>query len=190
MSQVAAGPGISYAAYLEGEAGSEAKHEFLDGRIFAMAGGTPAHARLGANVPASLSAQLRGRPCVVFGSDLRVRVLETGLATYPDVSVVCGALEHDPEDSNAITNPVVLVEVLSDSTEAYDRGQKFAHYRRIPSLREYVMVSQRERRIERYSANDDGTWTLSEAGPGGEARLESIACVLEVDAVYFDPLAG
>jgi Uma2 family endonuclease len=177
----------TYAEYLAQEGASETKHEFVNGQIYDMAGGTPEHSRLALNVGAELRGQLRGRPCVAFSSDLRV--LATGLATYPDVSVVCGRLERDPEDKNAIVNPIVLVEVLSDSTEAYDWGEKFAHYRRIPSLREYVLVAQRAPRLEVFRRNDDGTWTLHEAGPGERVKLASIGCELAVDEVYANPLA-
>ncbi|WP_437942309.1 Uma2 family endonuclease [Sorangium sp. So ce341] len=179
----------SYAEYLDQERASPTKHEFLNGEIFAMAGGTPEHARLCLSVGAELRAHLRGRPCVVYSSDLRVRVQATGLSTYPDVSVVCGRLERDPEDKDAVLNPIVLIEVLSDSSEAYDRGQKFAHYRRIPSLTEYVLVSQHEPRIEVFHRNEDGSWTLREARAGEGAELQAIGCTLSVDDVYRDPLA-
>jgi Uma2 family endonuclease len=133
---------------------------------------------------------LHGAPCAVFSSDMRVRILATGLCTYPDGSVVFGRLEVDPGDKNTITNPVVLVEVLSTSTEAYDREDKRAHYRLIPSLRDFLLVSQRERRIEQYHRNDDGTWTLRDARAGGNVRLDAIGCEISVDAVYDDPLAA
>ncbi|WP_437916937.1 Uma2 family endonuclease [Sorangium sp. So ce302] len=178
----------TYAEYLDQERASPTKHQFLNGKIFAMAGGTPEHAYLCASVGAELGAQLRGRPCAVYSSDLRVRVQATGLSTYADVSVVCGRLERDLEDKDAALNPIVLVEVLSDSTEAYDRGEKFAHYRRIPSLREYVLVSQHEQRIEVFHRNEDDSWTLREARAGEGAHLEAIGCVLSVDEVYRDPL--
>ncbi|CAN94031.1 hypothetical protein sce3871 [Sorangium cellulosum So ce56] len=179
----------TYAEYLEQERASPTKHEFLNGEIFAMAGGTPEHARLCANVIAEIRAQLRGRPCVVYSADLRVRVQATGLATYPDVSVVCGRLERDIEDKDAALNPIVLVEVLSESSEAYDRGQKFAHYRRIPSLREYVLVSQHEQRIEVFHRNEDDSWTLREARAGEGAHLEAVGCALSVDEIYRDPFS-
>jgi len=178
----------TFAEYLTLEAASETKHEYLDGEIYDMAGGTPDHSGLAVNVTSELHAALRGRPCRVFNSDLRVRVLATGLGTYPDASVICGAFEHDPEDENTAINPVVLVEVLSDSTEAYDRGEKFAHYRRIPSLRDYVIVSQHEPVIEHYTRNDDDTWTLHEVRPPASVQL-TIGCELSVAAVYENPLA-
>ena len=179
-------PRITFAEYLGLERGSPVKHEFLDGRTWAMAGGTIEHAQLAANVIRELGAQLRGRGCRVFTSDLRVRVAATGLATYPDVTVVCGSIEADAEDDNTVRNPIVLVEVLSDSTEAYDRSEKFAHYRRIPSLRAYVLVSQTEARIEVYGRNDDGSWTLHEARPPNAAIIAAVDCRVEVAAVYED----
>ena len=139
----------------------------------------------------ALLAQLRGRPREAFSSDLRIRVLATGLATYPDVSVVCGRMERDPEDANTLVNPVVLVEVLSDGTEAYDRGEKFAHYRRIPSLEEYLLVSQTEPRLELFRRNPDGrTWTLHVAEAGETLDLASVGCLLDVGEIYASALPG
>ena len=180
---------FTFAEYLQRERAGDTKHELLHGEIFAMAGGTPEHARLAMRVGSALGAQLLGRPCEVFSSDLLLRVLATGLATYPDLTVVCGKLERDPEDANTVVNPVVLIEVLSESTERYDRGEKFAHYRRIPSLKEYVLVSQHEPRIEVFQRNEDGTsWTLRVAEASESARLTSIGCELVVDGVYANPL--
>ena len=139
---------LTFAQYLEQERASDTKHELVNGAIFAMAGGTMEHGRLGSNMAGVLVAKLRGRPCAAFSSDVRIRVRATGLVTYPDLSVVCGRLEHDPKDENTIVNPIVLVEVLSDSTEGYDRGEKFGHYQRITSLKEYVLVSQHTPRVE------------------------------------------
>ncbi len=190
MAEPARKLAITFAEYLEQERASDTKHEFLAGEVFAMAGGTPEHARLAIKVGGLLGAQLGGRPCEVFSSDLLVRVLATDLGTYPDLSVVCGRIEVDPDDASCLTNPVVLVEVLSDGTEAYDRGEKFAHYRRIPSLREYVLVSQRQRRIEVFRRNEDASWTLYEAGAGQSAKLASIGCELSVDEVYRSALPG
>lgn len=181
---------VPYAEFVALEEKSETKHEWLDGVIYDMAGGTPLHAGLGASVILALGAQLRGKRCRVFNSDLGIRVLETGMGAYPDASVVCGTLERDPENRNAVTNPRVIVEVLSDSTEAKDRGYKFAHYRRIPSLAEYVMVSQNEPRIEVWRRNAADKWELAEEALAGQtATLTSIECVLSVDEVYADPLA-
>ena len=188
MSELAHKLTYTFAEYLALEAKSETKHEYINGEVFAMAGGTPDHAALAAAVIRLLGTALLGRPCRVYTSDLRIRVLATGLATYPDVSVVCRPFEPDPEDANTAVNPVVIVEVLSDSTEAYDRGEKFAHYRRLPSLRDYLLVLQREARIEHYRRNEDDSWTLREVRATGAVRL-SIGCELSVEDVYRDPMA-
>jgi Uma2 family endonuclease len=194
MGEPAPKPYVSYAEYLELEQKAGKKLEWLDGVVYdmeelGMAGGTPDHAGLMMAVGASLVRQLAGKRCRVFSADLKVRVQATGLSTYPDVSVVCRRLEVDPEDKNAAINPVVIVEVLSDSSEAYDRGEKFAHYRRIPSLQEYVLVSQRSPQIEVFRKNESGKWMFEEAGSGETASLTSIACALSVDEVYANPLA-
>jgi Uma2 family endonuclease len=169
--------------YLAFERTSNVKHEFCDGEIFAMAGGTPSHAALGLAVGSELRFQLTGRDCRAYSSDLRIRVPATGLGTYPDATVICGKSVADPEDENTLVNPVVIVEVLSASTETYDRGEKFEHYRQLPSLRDYVLVSWREPLIEVFR-RDDGSWKRVEARRHGAVRLESIDCSLEVDRVY------
>jgi len=181
---------MTYAEYLAAEERSFEKHEFLDGEVHAMSGGTPEHGALAMAFGAALGSALLGRSCRVFSSDVRVRVKATGLAAYPDISVVCGKLETDDEDPNAITNPVLLVEVLSDSTEARDRGEKAAHYRLIPTLREYVFVSQGRRRIEVYRRNEANRWELFEFEAGAKADLASVGCAIAVDDVYRDPLAA
>lgn len=178
----------TYADYLALEEASNVKHEFLDGEIYAMAGGTPTHAALAAVVSSLLHQQLRGGPCRVFSSDLRVRVLATGLATYPDVTVVCGELAVDPANRDTAVNPSVVVEVLSDSTEKYDRGVKLQHYRQIPSLGAVVLVWQHERRIEVWARGADGTWAARPSGSGETARIEAVACSLAVDQIYGDAL--
>ena len=155
-----------------------------------MAGGTPEHGRLAARMAAALARAIVGRPCETFSSDVRVRVLATDFTSYPDLSVVCGKLETAPDDPNAIVNPIVLVEILSAGTERYDRADKFAQYRRIPSLREYILVSQGERRIEVYRRRDDAEWSLSEAGPGEVAVLRALDATVAVDAVYETALRG
>jgi Uma2 family endonuclease len=190
MAEPARKPTVTFAEYLVQEKASETKHQLVGGEIFAMAGGTIEHGRLALTVAGELGGQLKGRPCGMFSSDVRVRVVATDLATYPDLSVVCGRIETDPADRNTLVNPIVLVEVLSDSTEAFDRGAKFAHYRRIPALREYVLVSQQERRIEVFRRNPDDSWTLFEAGAGQSVNLMSIDCQLSVDEVYANALDG
>lgn len=180
---------ISFREYTELVAASETKAQWLDGEVFAMAGGTPEHAALAMAVGTELRRQLTGKPCRVYSSDLRIRVAATGLATYPDVSVICGKLETDPEEPNTATNPIVIVEVLSDTTEAYDRGRKFEHYRRLSSLREYVLVSQHEPHIEVFRRNAEGHFILDEATKGGSVVLPSIDCTLDVDSIFANPLA-
>jgi Uma2 family endonuclease len=181
---------MTYEEYLAAEQVSDVKHEYLRGEVFAMAGGTPTHASLAAAVIVALGNALTGRPCQVFTFDLRVRIDPTDLSTYPDITVVCGSFEHSSVDPNAAVNPTLIVEVLSDSTEAYDRGEKFAHYRRLPSLREYLLVSQREPRLEAYAKNSAGEWVLHEARAGETLTLRSLEGVsLETDAIYRDPLA-
>ena len=176
--------------YLRLEEYSNVKHEYLDGWIIAMAGGTPEHGAIAARIIARLAAQLHGRPCNVYTSDVRVRVAATGLDTYPELSVVCGEERRDSEDPNALANPVVLVEVLSASTEEYDRGEKLEHYQQIPSLREIALVSHRESLVEVWRRDPTGPWRLDVARAGGVARLDSIGCSLEVDPIYRDPLRG
>lgn len=182
---------FTFEDYLIVEEDSGMKHEFLDGRVWAMAGGTPEHAAIAANVIAMLSTHLRERRCRVYSSDLRVRVRATGLTTYPDVTVVCGAIERDPEDrkGHTVTNPKVLVEILSPSTEEYDRTEKLAHYQRIETVEEIVLVGHDRREIEVVRRGGDGAWTRIVTKGDGAARLESIECELALTDVYRDPLA-
>jgi Uma2 family endonuclease len=181
---------FSFDEYVELEAIATGKHEFLDGEVWAMAGGSPAHAAIAGNLIRLLGQALLGRPCRVFTSDLRIRVRETGLATYPDASVVCGAIELDPDDhrGHSVSNPIVLVEVLSPSTEDYDRGEQLAHYKRIPSLREIVLVAHDEPRVDIWRRLDD-RWTLLSFRAGEAVVLDSLTIELPVADVYFDPLA-
>jgi Uma2 family endonuclease len=181
---------FSFREYVRLEAYSNVRHEFLDGVIYAMAGGTPEHAALAARVIQRLGAQLQGRPCEVFTSDLRVRVAATGLATYPDVTVVCGKLEVDPEDPASVLNPTVLVEVLSDSTAEYDRGEKLDHYREITSVREVVLVSHREPVVEVWRRDQTGAWSSQATRAGETVQLRSIGCNILIDDLYRDLPAG
>jgi Uma2 family endonuclease len=173
----------SFADYLALEEASNTKHEFLNGEIYAMAGGTPEHAALAVAVSTALLSQLRGGPCGVYSSDLRIRVLATGLATYPDVTVVCGETERDPESPATVVNPKLIVEVLSDSTEAYDRGEKLEHYRRIPTLAAVILVSHRERTIEVRERDAAGEWRLTTVRSGDTAQLQALPVRLEVDDI-------
>jgi Uma2 family endonuclease len=173
-----------FSDYVALERASTVRHEFLGGEIYAMAGGTPEHAALAVGVSATLLAQLRGGPCRVHSSDLRVRVLATGLATYPDVTVVCGPYDTDPEDKTTVTNPKVVVEVTSDSTEEYDRGDKLESYQRIPGLVAVVIVSHRERLIEVFERYGDSEWKRSEARQGARARVDNLRVELDVTEIY------
>ena len=178
---------MSYQEYLARERAAALRHEFVDGEIFAMAGGTPEHSAIIAALTMALGA-LRGGPCRAFVTDLRTRIRadERGpeVATYPDIAIVCGAVARDPEDPIAIVNPTVLIEVLSTSTEAYDRHGKFAHYQRIASLKEYVLVSQHEPKVERFAKNDGG-WSLAAiAGARESVTLSAIPITLSVDEIY------
>lgn len=175
---------IDYATYLATERDTDRKHEWLEGRVYAMAGGTVEHGLLRAAILVEIAALAAPCGCRVMGSDVKVRVLATGLATYPDASLVCGAIERDPDDRHAVTNPALLVEVLSDSTAEYDRDEKFSHYRRIPSLRDYVLVSQHERRVEVYSREPDDTWTLRGALGDGLVPLTAMPGALDVARLY------
>ena len=183
---------FTFDEYLVLEEIAEVKHEFLDGEVWAMAGGSPEHAAIIGNVTTLLNVQLRGQRCRVHSTELRIRVKATGLGTYPDVTVICGRLERDPDDRTGHTaiNPRVLVEVLSPSTEGYDRGEKLAHYQAIPGLAEIVLVAHDRNEVEVLRREGDGSWSRHLAGEGQTARLTSIACDLAVDEVYRDPLAG
>ncbi len=174
----------SFRDYVALEEYSNVKHEFVGGLILAMAGGTPEHAALAAAVIGHLFRQLDGGPCRTYDSDLRVRVAATGLATYPDVSVVCGPRQSDSDDPNTVLNPIVLVEVTSPSSDEYDRGEKREHYEQIVSLREYVVVSHREAKIDVWRRGAGSEWSRFEFRAGAIARLDSLGVELDVAAVY------
>ena len=176
----------TYAQYLALEEESPIRHEYLDGEIYAMAGGTPDHAALAASDISLLRPQLP-RGCRLFTSDLRVRIAATGLSTYPDAAVICGRTERSSDDGLAVVNPVVLAEVTSDSTEEYDRGEKLRHYKEIPTLREVLIASHREPHLTLHRREDRG-WISIEARNGQMVALESVAARLLVDDVYTDGL--
>jgi Uma2 family endonuclease len=182
---------FTFDEYLILEEIAEVKHEFLDGEVWAMAGGSPEHAAIIGNVTTLLNVQLRGQRCRVHSTELRVRAKATGLGTYPDVTVVCGRLERDPDDRTGHTaiNPRVIVEVLSPSTEEYDRREKLSHYQTIPSLEEIVLVAHDRQEIEVVRRESNGSWSRHVAAAGQSAQLTSIACALAVAEVYRDPLA-
>jgi Uma2 family endonuclease len=175
----------SYAEYLAYERDSGMKHEYDDGEIVAMAGGSRRHNALASRVSAALESA-RKPGCVAFQSDQRIRVLKTGKASYPDASMVCGEIAGDPSDpdSSTITNPALIVEVLSPSTEADDRGDKWQHYQLIPSLQEYVLVSQSHARIERYRRLASGGWEYWDSTDGAVQLL--CGATLELARLYAD----
>jgi Uma2 family endonuclease len=173
----------SYAEYVAFEASSNVKHEHLDGQIYAMAGGTPEHAALQIAAGGLLVSQLRGGRCRGYGPDLRVHT-QSGLATYPDVTVVCVPSERDPADSLAVTNPTLILEVLSPSTEEYDTGEKFDHYRTLRSLRQYVLVSYREHSLVVWTRGDDDQWRSATVRESEVAELRSIEARLDVRELY------
>jgi len=182
MPSTARRPHYSYAEYLALEDESPIRHEYLEGEIYAMAGGSPDHAALAAAVIGLLRAQLPP-PCRLFTSDLRIRILATGLTTYPDAAVVCGKTQRAPDDRLAVVNPVLLVEVTSTSTEAYDRVEKLRHYQQLPSLHEVLIVSHREPRLTLNRREATG-WTALEHGPGETLALASLGATLPVDELY------
>jgi Uma2 family endonuclease len=172
----------SYAEYLRALEDGQLKLEYCDGVIYAMAGGTPAHAELAAAVIALIRPQLLGE-CSVYTSDLKIRVEASDLSTFPDVSVVCGPREVSPIDANAITNPAVVVEVTSRSTEDYDRGDKVSHYKQLPSLGAILLVSHRSRRVTAITRAQSG-WEEREVRGGERLGLAQPALELDVDALY------
>jgi len=170
--------------YLSVEEMSSVRHEYLDGEILAMAGGTPEHAALSAAVVVLLGKKLEGGPCRPYSSDLRIRVRETGLATYADATVICGEPTRDPDSPTHVTNPSVIVEVLSTSTEEYDRGEKREHYQRIQSLKEYMLVSQVRRQVEVFVRGEEGAWGHAVFRSGENFQLPSLGMKLAVDELY------
>ena len=183
MTQLAPRHSHSFADYLATEEVSKVRHEFYAGEIYAMAGGSPEHAAMAAAITASLGRQLEGTGCRVYSSDLRVRVLATGLATYPDVTVICGPSARDPESLTHVTNPKLVVEVLSPGTENYDRSEKLEHYKQVPSLSAVVLVDYRAELVELWTRNGDA-WSQARFGTGEQVPLDAIQCALSVDAVY------
>jgi len=171
--------------YLEIERQAQFKSEYYRGQMFAVAGGKAPHNLLSIRLASELDQQLRKKPCQVYGSDMRVRVSATGLYTYPDVSVVCAEAQFADDELDTLLNPSVIVEVLSPSTEAYDRGRKFEHYRSIDSLAEYLLVSSDRMQVELFARQPDGHWLLTAAsGPDGVIELRSINCRLALRDLY------
>jgi Uma2 family endonuclease len=171
--------------YLVIERRNEYKSEYIDGEMVAMTGASRRHNLITVNIAREISSQLRGRPCEGYISDMRVRVPSARDYTYPDVVVVCGEPQFEDDYVDTLLNPTVLIEVLSDSTECYDRGRKFGLYRTVESLAEYVLVAQDEYRVEQYVKQPDGRWLLSDhRSPEASVELASIQCALMLSEVY------
>jgi Uma2 family endonuclease len=173
--------------YLALERNAEYKSEYVNGRIFAMTGASREHNLIAGNVFGDLRSQLRGRPCEVYVSDMRVKVHPTGMYTYPDVAAVCGGPRFEDEQLDTLVNPARTIEILSPSTEAYDRGERFAHYRRLESLKEYVLVAQDKVRVELFARYGSAgqQWVLTEISDlGGVLQLASIGCDIAIRDIY------
>ena len=171
--------------YLAKERKAEYKSEYSGGEIFAMSGATRAHNLIAGNVSRETGNQLRDRPCEVYQSDMRVKVSPTGLYAYPDVEVVCDQPQFEDAEVDTLLNPTVLFEVLSESTEDYDRGKKFEHYRTLESLQEYVLVAQEKCHVEQFTRQPDGRWILWETNdPEAVLELGSIGCELKLSEIY------
>jgi Uma2 family endonuclease len=178
-------PTCSPQEYLAIERDTQQKNEYLNGEIFAMGGASERHNLIAVNLVASIHVQLKGRPCKVYSSDMRLKVSATGLYTYPDVVALCGEPHFDDEQQDTLLNPNLVIEVLSKSTEGHDRGEKFAHYRRIESLAEYLLISQDKYCIEQYVRQPDNQWLMSEVSKLEERiELPSIKCSLLLSDVY------
>lgn len=179
---------MTHAEYCAFEREATLKHEYLAGEVFAMTGGTLEHSRLAVQVSHLLVSALSGGSCRVLSADARVRIEAVDVDVYPDLSVVCGPPETANSDDHALLNPTLVVEILSKSTEAYDRGLKASHYRRIPSLKAYLLVAQDRSQLELLLREDDDRWVLVEAGPGQRLTIAPLGVELEVDAIYRDAL--
>ena len=176
---------ITAADYLALERQAETKSEYLNGRIYAMSGASEEHNTIVFNLARRIGNQLDKKPCRGYVNDMRVKVSPTGLYTYPDVVVVCGEPRFEDPHVDTLLNPTVIIEVLSDSTAAYDRGEKFAHYRALPSLSDYLLIAQDQPRIEHYQRQSDGRWLYSATdGLDAQVEISTIGCVLRLAEVY------
>jgi Uma2 family endonuclease len=172
--------------YLEMERRSETKSEYVNGEVFAMTGASRQHNRIVTNLVYALESQLRARPCSVYSNDMRVKVRSSGLYAYPDIVVACGEEKFEDEHVDTLLDPLLIIEVLSVSTEAYDRGTKFAHYRQIDSLMENLLIAQDRYSVEQYVRQSGKEWLYSTVtSPTGAVSLKSIACELKLVDIYF-----
>ena len=171
--------------YLAVERRADVRSEYFGGEIFALAGASRRHNRIVTNLVAALDNQLRARPRNVYSSDMRVKVQSTGLVTYPDFVITCGEESFADAEMDVLLNPLVIIEVLSDSTEAYDRGKKFENYQSIESLKEYLLVSQDSQRIEQFVRQSGRNWMyIDTREPAEPVTLQSIECELKLEDIY------
>lgn len=171
--------------YLIRERQASIKSEFYQGEIFAMGGGSANHSLIAANFVREAGNALKDKPCIVFNSDLRVQVQSTGLHTYPDATIVCGELLFDDDHRDTILNPTVIVEVLSDSTEKYDRGKKSNHYRQIASLKELILIAQERSHVERFTRQPNGDWLFHEQKElTADFELKSLGISIAISELY------
>jgi Uma2 family endonuclease len=176
---------VTVEEYLAAEREAETKSEYIDGVVYAMTGASLNHIKVVSNITAELVVQLRGRPCSVLSNEMKVRMPDSRKFFYPDIAVLCGEPQFHDERTDIILNPVLLIEVLSKSTEAFDRGDKFLAYQQLASLREYVLVSQDKALIEQYVRQDDGEWNYRAViGRESSLALPSVECTLSLSAVY------
>ncbi|MCA9557576.1 MAG: Uma2 family endonuclease [Myxococcales bacterium] len=171
--------------YLALEAEAQERSEYVNGEIYAVSGGTQRHAQLSSNAFGALLGALRGKPCRPLVGDQRIRVPATGSSLYPDVAVVCGKNQRAQDDPQAIVNPTLIVEVLSPSTADYDQGSKFHHYRRLPSLQEYLLISQDQQHVEHRLRTDDGRWQMTFLTEG-PVELPTLGVSLRFEDLYAD----
>ena len=176
---------LSPEEYLAIERQAEYKSEYVDGVMYAMAGGSERHNLIAGNLITELNIQLRKAPCRVYPSDLKVHVPNSKRFFYPDVSVVCGETQFADDERDVVLNPILIVEVLSESTAAFDRGKKFQSYQQIDSLQEYLLVSQDEHLVEHYLRQEDAHWLYTKVnGLDGEIILPTLKCQLSLSDIY------
>ena len=179
-------PEFDIDAYMAWEEDQPERHEYLGGEVFAMSGGTDAHYTILGNAYAELRAALAGKPCRAFLSGMKLRVDRADAVFYPDVFVTCDPRDRQPEASLAKQHPALIIEVLSDSTAAFDRGRKFEHYQQIDTLQEYLLIEQDRKHADLFRKNREGLWVLHPAGEGDVVRLESVGAALALDGLYED----
>jgi len=183
-------PHLEPQAYLEWESAQAAKHEYVKGEVFAMVGATSGHVTVALNVAIALRQSLRGGPCRVFVSDMKLHVARANAYFYPDVLVTCDP--HDLAQQQFKSNPVLIVEVLSESTAGYDRGEKFAHYRSLDSLREYLLIDPDKRLVDLFRRDDAGNWALITPAATDQVMLASVGVTIAQDILFEDvpPASG